>query len=104
MVQQVKDLALNKLLWHGFDPWPGNFCITWVWPKNFFLKVLMYMLEGNCGESEEERQQESPSWPFWSWGRGTRTGKRRGCLSHHKWAELFAVETYYFDKMEQIKP
>ena len=24
MAQQVKDLAL-PLLWHRFDPWPGNF-------------------------------------------------------------------------------
>ena len=31
----VKDLALS-LLWHsgwGFKPWPGNFCMLWVWPK-----------------------------------------------------------------------
>ena len=26
VAQGVKDLALS-LLWHGFDPWPGNFCI-----------------------------------------------------------------------------
>ena len=25
MAQQMKDLALS-LLWHGFDPWPGNIC------------------------------------------------------------------------------
>ena len=29
----VKDVALSllwlgSLLWHGFDPWPGNFCIA----------------------------------------------------------------------------
>ena len=28
----VKDLALS-LLWLEFDPWPGNFCVPWVWPK-----------------------------------------------------------------------
>ena len=32
MVKQVKDLALS-LLWHGFDPWPWNFCMPQVWPK-----------------------------------------------------------------------
>ena len=35
MVQQVKDLAftllwLGPLLWQGFDPWPGNFCMSWL--------------------------------------------------------------------------
>ena len=28
----VKDSTLS-LLWLGFDPWPGNFSIPWVWPK-----------------------------------------------------------------------
>ena len=28
----VKDSALS-LLWLGFHPWPGNFHVTWVWPK-----------------------------------------------------------------------
>ena len=22
-------LWFGSLLWHGFDPWPGNFCIPW---------------------------------------------------------------------------
>ena len=30
----VKDplslLWLESLLWHGFDPWPRNFCMPWV--------------------------------------------------------------------------
>ena len=31
----VKDLALSPLRlgslpWHGFDPWPVNFCVPWV--------------------------------------------------------------------------
>ena len=30
MVQQVRDPALPQL---GFDPWPGNFHLLWVWPK-----------------------------------------------------------------------
>ena len=28
----VKDPALY-LLWYRFDPWPGNFCMPWAWPK-----------------------------------------------------------------------
>ena len=38
MAQQVKDLALSllqlgSLLWYSIDPWPMNFCMTWVQPK-----------------------------------------------------------------------
>ena len=38
VAQWVKDLALSLLwlgllLWCRFDPWPGNFCRPWVWPK-----------------------------------------------------------------------
>ena len=32
MAQGIKDLAL-LLLWHGFNLWPGNFHMPWVWPK-----------------------------------------------------------------------
>ena len=32
VTQWVKDPALS-LLWRGFDPWPGNFLMPWVWPK-----------------------------------------------------------------------
>ena len=43
MAQQVGDpvfslLWLRMLLWHGFAPWPGNFHMMQVWPKNF-LKI-----------------------------------------------------------------
>ena len=38
MPRHIKDLALSLLwlrllLWYGFDHWPGNFHIPWVWPK-----------------------------------------------------------------------
>ena len=38
VAQQVKDLALSLqwlglLLWHGFDPWPVNFCMLQLWGK-----------------------------------------------------------------------
>ena len=38
MAQQVKDLALplqwlGSLLWCGLEPWPGNFHLLQVWPK-----------------------------------------------------------------------
>ena len=34
----VRDLVLSLLwlellLWRGFDPWPRNHCLQWVWPK-----------------------------------------------------------------------
>ena len=32
MPQQVKDPAWS-LLWHKFDPWPGNFHVPWAQPK-----------------------------------------------------------------------
>ena len=38
VAQQVKDSALSLqqlrlLLWCGFHPWPGNFCMPQMWPK-----------------------------------------------------------------------
>ena len=35
VAQRDKDPVLSwqwirLLLWHGFDPWPGNFCPQWV--------------------------------------------------------------------------
>ena len=35
-MHRVKDLALSlqclgSLLWHGFNPWPGRFCMPQVW-------------------------------------------------------------------------
>ena len=40
----VKDLALQQLwrrlrLWHGFDPWPRNFHLRWVWPTKTTTKT-----------------------------------------------------------------
>lgn len=32
MIQGVKETALS-LLWGRLDPWPGNLCRPWVWPK-----------------------------------------------------------------------
>ena len=32
VAQQVKDLALSPL-WHGFDPWPWNFCMPQAQPE-----------------------------------------------------------------------
>ena len=34
----VRDLVLSLLwlellVWRGFDPWPRNHCLQWVWPK-----------------------------------------------------------------------
>ena len=32
MVQWIKDPVLS-LLWRRLDPWTGNFCLLWAWPK-----------------------------------------------------------------------
>ena len=37
VAQRVKDPVLSlqlfgSLLWCGFDPRPGNFCMPWAWP------------------------------------------------------------------------
>ena len=44
--QWVKDLVLSlqwlrSLLWHRFDPWPGNFHMLWVWQKKKIAKNCM---------------------------------------------------------------
>ena len=36
----VKDSAL-LLLWHGFDPWPGNFHMPWVWLKKKRVECVL---------------------------------------------------------------
>jgi len=38
VVKWVKDLTLSlqqlgSLLWHEFNPWPGNFYMPWAQPK-----------------------------------------------------------------------
>ena len=42
LVQWVKNPALSLqccrlLLWCGFDPWPRNVCVPWVWPKKLLM-------------------------------------------------------------------
>ena len=35
VAQPVKNPALTQgLFWCRFDPWPRNFCVLRVWPKN----------------------------------------------------------------------
>lgn len=51
VAEWVKDLEvslekLRSLLWYGFDLWPGNFLMLWVWPKSakytlYFKKLLV---------------------------------------------------------------
>ena len=56
VVQDVKDPVLPQLqcslqLWHGFDPWPGNFHTPWVWPekrkekKKKIVHVILLLLK-----------------------------------------------------------
>ena len=47
LMQGVKDLVLLLLwhrlqLWHGFDPWPGNFHVLQVWVKKEKTKRKHY--------------------------------------------------------------
>ena len=39
MAHQGKDLVMS-LLYCGFDPWRGNFCIPWVWPKKNLVNFV----------------------------------------------------------------
>ena len=32
-ISSVVTAVAQVLRWHGFDPWPGNFCMPWVWAK-----------------------------------------------------------------------
>ena len=57
MAQQVKDLVLSlqqlgSLLWHGFDPWLGNFHILWEWQKKKKKKKKK--------EKEKKRKKKGP--------------------------------------------
>ena len=57
--QRVKDLGL-LLLWCGFDPWPGNFCILWVRPKtknsvNILAKSLV------CASRKPDKNKDNTS-------------------------------------------
>ena len=50
MAQGIKDLVLS-LLWLGFDPWPGNFCMPWMWPiKQTNKENTQGVLNQNCVE------------------------------------------------------
>ena len=45
MAQEVKYPVLSLqwlglLGWYGFNPWPGNFCMPWVWPKKEDIPVV----------------------------------------------------------------
>ena len=48
MAQQVKNPALS-LLWLGFHPWPKNFHMSYVWPKEKekerCLLIFIYFLK-----------------------------------------------------------
>ena len=51
-IQHWQLLWFGSLLWHGFDPWPGNFHMTHVWPrkkKNWaaqYLQVHEWLRKG----------------------------------------------------------
>ena len=45
VAQLLKDLALS-LLWHGFNPWPGNFHMPWAGPKLCILVTYHILPQG----------------------------------------------------------
>ena len=57
----AKDLALS-LLWHRFNPWPGNFRMPQAWPKQTNKKHLYYL--SLCWS----RIQEQSRWWIWLYG------------------------------------
>ena len=58
VAQWVKDpvslLWLGLLLWHGSDPWPGNFCMPWAQPKKKSHQKL----------EENQTNQKTPNKPM----------------------------------------
>ena len=51
MVQQVKDPGFSlqwhgSLLWHGFNPWPRSFHMSWTWPRK--KNVLQRVQDGGA--------------------------------------------------------
>ena len=43
VTQWVKELALS-LLWRGFDPWPRNFPMLWVYPKKKLFCIILRII------------------------------------------------------------
>ena len=31
-----------SLLWHGFIPWPWNFCMMWAWPNKKYILIVFF--------------------------------------------------------------
>ena len=54
MALAVKDLALS-LLWLGFRPWPGNFCMLLAQPKMLKNKTKW---EGEEMAKDEKKKKE----------------------------------------------
>ena len=59
---------LEFLLWCRFDPWPGNFCMPWAWPKKESFIQLKKNLKNAVMESDHV----------------SLTPLLRSCSSHHR--------------------
>ena len=64
MLQRVKDLALSLQrlrlqLCCGFDPWPRNFHMPWVWTKR----------AGGTAEDRHRPRIKRRAWWLWVWSR-----------------------------------
>ena len=63
MAQQVKDpvlslLCLSSLLWHGFNLWPGNFCMPWAWQKKKKKKKKKNTYGGKISRYEKKLRKK----------------------------------------------
>ena len=65
VAQWVKDPVLSLqclrlLLWCGFDPWPGNSHVLWLWPPEKVLGKKLGLREeaGTAKDEEDYRKWE----------------------------------------------
>ena len=72
MLQRVKDPALSlqhlrSLLWHGFNPWPRNFCVPWAGGrKNFRFVNDVYQGNTEADAGVEHRPGWRAGWTsYW---------------------------------------
>ena len=70
---------LRSLLWHGFDPWPGNFCMSQEQPKEGRKE------RRKEGKKERERRRE-----------GGKEGKEEGRKKGRKEMELSEGKIPFF--------
>ena len=74
MAQWIKNLVLS-LLWCGFDPWPGNFCMSRAQSKKFLKGFIILQIK-------------------WKKNSGCSSSKSKSLLARH-------LLVFYFPKSKQ---